>query len=150
MTTETKLQADIRDASPSDSFANAPFEEEGTLQWTKHCSNPKCCAVAYPTQERQGLLWVWPEAGSQAQIESQLRTPRIIPELEDNSDKVVKLSWSLRDLPYGWDFFMENVADPAHVPVSHHGIIGNRYKDDTVFTPNPQDKMVITFRQLLE
>jgi len=95
----------------------------------KHCSNHKSCAVAYPTQERQGLLWVWPEAGSQAQIESQLRTPRIIPELEDNSDKVVKLSWSLRDLPYGWDFFMENVADPAHVPVSHHGIIGNRYKD---------------------
>jgi phenylpropionate dioxygenase-like ring-hydroxylating dioxygenase large terminal subunit len=181
MTTETNLQANLRDASPADSFANAPFEEQGTFQWTKqwypvavveftdpsrphamqllgkdmvlwrdgsgkwrcfedvcphrlvplsegrvesdgtllcayhawrfdsdgncvsipqskdkqteakHCSNPKSCAVAYPTQERQGLLWVWPEAGSQAQIESRLRTPRIIPELEDNSDKVVKL-----------------------------------------------------------
>ena len=95
----------------------------------KHCSNPRSCAVAYPTQERQGLLWVWAEAGSQAEIESQLKTPRIIPELEDKSDRVVHLFWNVRDLPYGWDFFMENVADPAHVPVSHHGIMGSRYKD---------------------
>ena len=95
----------------------------------KHCSNRKSCAVAYPTQERQGLLWVWPESGSQAQLESQLRTPRIIPELEDDSDRVVKLFWNVRDLAYGWDFFMENVADPAHVPVSHHGIVGSRYQD---------------------
>jgi phenylpropionate dioxygenase-like ring-hydroxylating dioxygenase large terminal subunit len=36
-------------------------------------------------------------------------------------------------LPYGWDYFMENVADPAHVPVSHHGIVGNRYTDANYF-----------------
>ncbi|MGL5135588.1 MAG: Rieske 2Fe-2S domain-containing protein [Planktothrix sp.] len=95
----------------------------------KHCSNPKSCAVVYPTQERQGLLWVWGESGSQAQQESQLRPPRLVPELEENSDQIVKLPWGFRDIPYGWDFFMENVSDPAHVPVSHHGIVGNRYKD---------------------
>jgi phenylpropionate dioxygenase-like ring-hydroxylating dioxygenase large terminal subunit len=95
----------------------------------RNCSNPKSCAVAYPTQERQGLLWVWAEAGSQAQIESQSQTPRIVPELEEDSQRVVQGFWNIRDLPYGWDFFMENVADPAHVPVSHHGIVGNRYKD---------------------
>ncbi|GAB4277923.1 MAG: Rieske 2Fe-2S domain-containing protein [Oscillatoriaceae cyanobacterium] len=95
----------------------------------KHCANPKSCAVAYPTQERQGLLWVWPESGVKAQLESQERSPRIIPELDQDSDRVVQLFWNVRDLPYGWDFFMENVADPAHVPVSHHGIIGSRYKD---------------------
>lgn len=94
-----------------------------------HCANRKSCAVAYPTQERQGLLWVWSESGPQAKLESQLRAPRIIPELENGSERVVKLFWNVRDLPYGWDFFMENVADPAHVPVSHHGIIGSRYKD---------------------
>jgi phenylpropionate dioxygenase-like ring-hydroxylating dioxygenase large terminal subunit len=96
---------------------------------SKHCSNSKSSAISYPTQERQGLLWVWAESGSEAQLESQLRTPRIIPELEENSDRVVHLFWNIRDLPYGWDFFMENVADPAHVPVSHHGLVGNRYKD---------------------
>lgn len=95
----------------------------------KHCENEKSCAVVYPTQELQGLLWVWAESGEQAKVESQLRTPRIVPELEDHSGKVVKSFWNFRDLPYGWDYFMENVSDPAHVPVSHHGIIGNRYKD---------------------
>lgn len=95
----------------------------------KHCSDPQSCAIAYPTQERQGLLWVWPESGSQALRESELRSPRIIPEVESGSDRVVQLFWNVRDLPYGWDFFMENVSDPAHVPVSHHGLIGSRYKD---------------------
>ncbi|MEY3255793.1 MAG: Phenoxybenzoate dioxygenase subunit alpha [Cyanobacteriota bacterium] len=95
----------------------------------KHCANSKSCAIAYPTQQLQGLLWIWPESGDQAQIESKLRTPRIVPELEQNSDRVVKLFWNFRDLPYGWDYFMENVADPAHVPVSHHGLVGDRYRD---------------------
>jgi phenylpropionate dioxygenase-like ring-hydroxylating dioxygenase large terminal subunit len=96
---------------------------------TKNCSNPKSCAVAYPSLERQGLLWVWAESGAQAEQESLEREPRLIPELDSNSSQVLKLFWNIRDLPYGWDFFMENVADPAHVPVSHHGIIGNRYRD---------------------
>ncbi len=104
-------------------------QSKDELTEVKNRSNRRSCAVAYPTQECQGLLWVWAESGSQAEAESQMRSPRIIPEVEENSDKVVKTSWNFRDLPYGWDFFMENVADPAHVPVSHHGIIGSRYKD---------------------
>ncbi|MGB3558188.1 MAG: Rieske 2Fe-2S domain-containing protein [Geitlerinemataceae cyanobacterium] len=95
----------------------------------KHCANPKSCAIAYPTQERQGLLWVWAESGQEAQSESELNPPRLIPELESGSERVVQLFWNIRDLPYGWDFFMENVSDPAHVPVSHHGIMGSRYTD---------------------
>lgn len=94
-----------------------------------HCANPKSCAIVYPTQEQQGLVWVWAEPGAQAAVESQGRSPRLVPELEEHSDRVVKLFWNLRDLPYGWDFFMENVSDPAHVPVSHHGLVGNRYQD---------------------
>jgi phenylpropionate dioxygenase-like ring-hydroxylating dioxygenase large terminal subunit len=95
----------------------------------KNCANSKANAIAFPTQERQGLLWVWGESGEQARQESQARPPRIIPELEENSTKVVKKFWNIRDLPYGWDFFVENVSDPAHVPVSHHGLVGNRYND---------------------
>ena len=37
------------------------------------------------------------------------------------------LTIRFRDIPYGWDMFMENVLDPAHVPVSHHNIVGNRF-----------------------
>ncbi|XGV99721.1 MAG: Rieske 2Fe-2S domain-containing protein [Leptolyngbya sp. BL-A-14] len=95
----------------------------------RNCANPKANATAYPTQECQGLLWVWAEAGEQAQKESQLRSPRLIPELEPGVAKVEKKFWNIRDLPYSWDFFIENVSDPAHVPVSHHGLVGNRYRD---------------------
>ena len=31
------------------------------------------------------------------------------------------------DLPYGWDFLVENLMDPSHVAFSHHGILGKRY-----------------------
>jgi phenylpropionate dioxygenase-like ring-hydroxylating dioxygenase large terminal subunit len=55
----------------------------------------------------------------------------VIEELKDEryKDRVVPYYYGFRDLAYGWDMFMENVMDPAHVPVSHHGIIGSRYKD---------------------
>lgn len=92
-----------------------------------NCNNPRACVASYPTQERQGLLWVWGESGEAAAQSSQVRSPRTIPELEGDSDKVIEGNWNFRDLPYGWDFFLENVADPAHAPVSHHGLIGNRY-----------------------
>lgn len=107
----------------------------------KNCSNSKSCAVVYPIQERQGLLWVWPESGTQAQVESQLREPRVVPELENPSDRVVKLYWNMRELPYGWDFFMENVSDPAHVPVSHHGLMGSRYTDAKYYDMIPVRKI---------
>ena len=92
----------------------------------RNCANPKSCVTAYPTQEKQGLLWVWPEPGAQAETNSQQHPPRLIPEIDDRSGQVVKMTWNIRDLPYGWDFFMENVADHAHVTVSHHGLVGDR------------------------
>ncbi|OZH55459.1 (2Fe-2S)-binding protein [Hydrocoleum sp. CS-953] len=107
----------------------------------KNCTNSKSCAVVYPTQERQGLLWVWLESGEKAQVESKLREPRVVPELENPSDRVVKLFWSTRDLPYGWDLFMENVSDPAHVPVSHHGFMGSRYTEDKYYDMIPVKKI---------
>jgi phenylpropionate dioxygenase-like ring-hydroxylating dioxygenase large terminal subunit len=95
----------------------------------RNCNNSKACAIVYPVKEAQGLLWVWGDNGKEAQIESQQKQPAIIPELEEKDEKIVKLFWNIRDLPYGWDYFIENVTDPAHVPVSHHGIMGNRYSD---------------------
>ncbi len=107
----------------------------------KNFSNPRSCAVVYPSQERQGLLWVWGESGEKAEVESKLKKPRIIPELEEKSDRVVKMTWSHRDLPYGWELFMENVCDPGHVPVSHHGIMGSRYADDKYYDMLPLREM---------
>jgi phenylpropionate dioxygenase-like ring-hydroxylating dioxygenase large terminal subunit len=116
--------------------AKIPQSQTPELE-AQHRANSKACAIAYPTKEAQGLLWVWAEPGAKGEIESKDRSPRLIPELEGKSvreasalpNRVVKLFWNIRDLPYGWDYFMENVADPAHVPVSHHGIVGDRYRD---------------------
>jgi len=101
-------------------------------------SSKRACALPFPTMEAQGLLWVWGEQGepgSDAAIESALKSPNLISELEDPELKgrAQQLTWSVRDMPYGWDFFFENVLDPAHVTVSHHGIVGNRYTSPSFF-----------------
>ncbi|EKX51208.1 hypothetical protein GUITHDRAFT_159336 [Guillardia theta CCMP2712] len=101
-------------------------------------SSKRACALSYPAMQAQGLLWVWGEQGgpgSDAAIESALKSPALIAELEDPELKgrAQQLTWSIRDMPYGWDFFMENVLDPAHVTVSHHGIVGNRYTSPSFF-----------------
>jgi phenylpropionate dioxygenase-like ring-hydroxylating dioxygenase large terminal subunit len=106
--------------------AKIPQSQNPELE-AQHRANPKACAIAYPTQQTQDLLWVWAETGPDALTNSQTRSPRLIPELMEPNDRVVKLFWNIRDMPYGWDYFIENVADPAHVPVSHHGLVGNRY-----------------------
>jgi phenylpropionate dioxygenase-like ring-hydroxylating dioxygenase large terminal subunit len=100
------------------------------------CALPKACAISHPVQEVQGLLWVWGEAGgpgSDAAIEAALKQPAIIPELDEYGSRAKKLTWSIRDMPYGWDYFIENVVDPAHVGVAHHGITGNRYASDVAY-----------------
>ncbi|ELR98633.1 Rieske 2Fe-2S domain-containing protein [Gloeocapsa sp. PCC 73106] len=107
----------------------------------KHCQNPKASCVAYPLQIAQGLIWIWSEPGAQAEIESKLREPRLTPELAAKSSDMVVAPWSIRDLPYGWDFFFENVCDPAHAPVSHHGFLGNRYQDANYYDMIPTRKL---------
>ena len=107
----------------------------------RHCNNSKACAIVYPVLERQGLLWVWGESGTDAQQESQQKQPVIIPEIEEKSERVLQLPWNIRDLPYGWDFFIENVTDPAHVPVSHHGLMGSRYTDAKYYDMLPVRKI---------
>jgi phenylpropionate dioxygenase-like ring-hydroxylating dioxygenase large terminal subunit len=99
---------------------------------------PKACVKTYPTQVQQGLIWVWGEKGapgSDVAIEASLKQPQTIEEYDDPAyqGRVSPLRFNFRDVPYGWDYFMENVMDPAHVVVSHHNIVGNRYKDTVPF-----------------
>jgi phenylpropionate dioxygenase-like ring-hydroxylating dioxygenase large terminal subunit len=89
------------------------------------------CARSFPVQVAQGLIWVWGLAGSpqsNVALEAFLKKPLLVAELDDAAlkDRVIKGKWNFRDLPYGWDMFMENTLDPAHVAVSHHNIVGNR------------------------
>jgi phenylpropionate dioxygenase-like ring-hydroxylating dioxygenase large terminal subunit len=43
------------------------------------------------------------------------------------TDQMAKLStYYVRDLPYSFDFLVENFMDPAHIPFAHHGLQGVR------------------------
>eukprot|EP00903_Cladosiphon_okamuranus_P017658 g16261.t1 len=93
-------------------------------------SNPRACAKVYPTQVAQGIVWVWGENGPDAVLESLLTKPALVSALEDKegikTGKVLPGALMMRDVAYSWDTFMENIMDPAHVVVSHHGLMGAR------------------------
>lgn len=78
---------------------------------------------AMSKQVAQGIIWVWGEAGRDAQLESALSPPPLVPELADkelmDSGRVSMLPLTQRDLPYGWDTLMENFVvrgDPPFFP----------------------------------
>jgi phenylpropionate dioxygenase-like ring-hydroxylating dioxygenase large terminal subunit len=51
-------------------------------------------------------------------LESALKAAPICETPQDVShDKVWCGTWNFRELPYGADYFLENVVDPAHVQV---------------------------------
>ena len=90
--------------------------------------NPRSKCNNFPSQVINGVLWVWPETGSDARIESALTKPVVNEVPSDiSSDRLWEGPWNFRELPYSQDYFCENVVDVAHVGVSHHNVIGNRY-----------------------
>lgn len=76
----------------------------------------------FPTREENDLLWVWADANT-----PDLAEKKPLP-LSPQIDKERGFVWSsmVRDLEYDWQTFIENVADPSHVPFAHHGLQGNR------------------------
>lgn len=98
-------------------------------------SNPKSKCNSFPLKIVKGLIWVWPENGKDSILESELTPVSAMADLTDENGQVIPEenvflgAWNFRELPYGADYFLENVVDPAHVPVSHHNVVGNRYDD---------------------
>ncbi|MGA1602931.1 MAG: Rieske 2Fe-2S domain-containing protein [Prochlorothrix sp.] len=78
----------------------------------------------FPCQEALGLLWIWPDSTTP---ELAAQTPLAQASTTDASQGFV---WSnmVRELDYDWSTLVENIVDPAHVPVAHHGIQGDRAK----------------------
>jgi len=109
--------------------------------------NKLSCAIARPTMEKQGLIWCWGESSStnssrtteQIKLEASMTPAPLIPEMEGVTKSGVapggayRNHWQMRDLPYGWCAFFENAIDPAHAVVSHHTLVGDRYKDPAGF-----------------
>ena len=75
------------------------------------------CVKSYPVVESQGMVWIW--AG-----EAQDAREEMIPTLPDlDKPDFVRADFML-DLPYDRTYLIENLTDPAHVPISHHGTRG--------------------------
>ncbi|CAM6091290.1 unnamed protein product [Calypogeia fissa] len=91
----------------------------------KACEQSKSRAVVLPVVVKQGILFVWPDENSKDL--ASITEPPITPGIEEEGWCAVG---TFRDLPYGYDTGMENLADPSHIPVAHHnvngGIMGKR------------------------
>lgn len=111
-------------------------------------NNPKTSCNSFPTKIINGLLFVWPSADKDAVLESEVTPVAHRPRDEQAGDRLWEGPWNFRELPYGADFFIENVVDPAHVTVSHHGVVGSRYGDQTLMIKpeTPVTKNGFSFR----
>ncbi|GAB4823559.1 hypothetical protein N2152v2_010605 [Parachlorella kessleri] len=93
-------------------------------------ASPRACAVTYPIQERQGMLFVWGEGGQAAFKGAEQQEPPLCTLTQEaeaqGKEMTVIVRHYTRDLPYDYTALVENLLDPDHVPWSHHGVIGNR------------------------
>lgn len=92
---------------------NLTLFKESLLETEENYLNEDLLEVIYPTQEKQGLLWVYPESGIKGLVESRLKKPKIISQLAEKSERTIQTSWYLNDLPISWDIFIENILDPT-------------------------------------
>ncbi|GAB4823576.1 hypothetical protein N2152v2_010622 [Parachlorella kessleri] len=107
-------------------------QADSAEQEARAAAAPRACAVAYPIQERQGLLFVWGEGGAAALEEAMKQEPplcTLTEEAEALGKEVTEvMGYFTSDVPYDYAALAENVLDPSHVPWAHHGVQGDRTK----------------------
>eukprot|EP00741_Cyanophora_paradoxa_P003155 tig00000681_g3064.t1 len=81
----------------------------------------RTCIKSYQVTVKQGLVWLWADAGSEGPEEAIPLSPTIARPDMEYVDVV-------RDLFAHYTVLVENVIDPTHVPFSHHSVQGNRYR----------------------
>lgn len=98
------------------------------------CSSGRACVKAFPAQVLQGMLWVFADSSPEGWKEATaadgtpVRPAAASTELLDKGWEL-KSPWFQRDIPLSFDVLLENMTDPAHVPQSHHGVVGDRESD---------------------
>jgi phenylpropionate dioxygenase-like ring-hydroxylating dioxygenase large terminal subunit len=105
----------------SGACARCPQAESGPALATILAS-PRSAVRSYPTRVEAGLVFVWPDGEPGAAARAAAAPPPVLP-VEVAAAGAAK-GWYSRDLPYSYDFLVENILDPAHLPVSHHGLAG--------------------------
>lgn len=77
------------------------------------------CAQSFTVVERQGIVWIWPgepEAADKALIPT-------LAELDKPEFAVIDFMY---DIPYDQTYLVEQLIDPAHIPVSHGDSLGKQ------------------------
>jgi len=74
----------------------------------------QCNVPNYPVERTGAVLWVWMDPLSPPD-----GPPTFAHEREHWDENVPPYQ---RDIPYAWDYLIENILDPSHVPVAHHGL----------------------------
>jgi nitrite reductase/ring-hydroxylating ferredoxin subunit len=94
---------------------NIPQTNGGEERKLAMLKNVKSCAIVYPTQVLQGMIWTWGEggkAGSDVALEAALKKPLLIEELNDvkYKDRINKYTINFKDLNYGFFLFIFNTS----------------------------------------
>ncbi|KAK9829397.1 hypothetical protein WJX72_005578 [[Myrmecia] bisecta] len=97
-------------------------------------TNPRACATAYPARVEAGLVFVWPDAAETRFVDAAASPLPIPPGMQAD---LAKEDIYLRDLPYSYDVLVENLVDPSHLPISHHGQYGQDQADATALQMKP-------------
>ena len=100
------------------------FDTEGKCQHIPQLPNEvkipnNACVKSFVVIEKQGIVWFWRGNSKEAD-------DKLIPTIP-NLDRADFIATDCAiDLPYDQSYLIENVIDPAHVHISHHGSLGNR------------------------
>ncbi|CAK7354008.1 unnamed protein product [Dovyalis caffra] len=93
------------------------FEGEGNCvkipQLPANAKIPQsACVKTYEARESQGVVWVWMSPKTQPNVNK-------LPWFENFARPGFKDSSAIHELPYDHSILLENLMDPAHIPISH-------------------------------
>lgn len=101
-----------------------------TTQLPSGAKIPKAaCVKAYEVRDSQGVVWVWMSHKKPPE-------PNKLPWFENFDRPGFDYSSTIHDLPYEHSILLENLMDPAHIPISH---------DRTGFTAKRENAQPLRF-----
>jgi phenylpropionate dioxygenase-like ring-hydroxylating dioxygenase large terminal subunit len=85
------------------------------------CNSDKSKVTTYPTQVRQGLLWIWPDNSATAFSDCTSKQPAVMP---DSKVDTSSSDWFMSEVTVGYTVSVESSFDPSHAQFLHGGNCG--------------------------
>ena len=88
---------------------------------------PRANVQTFPTHAVGGMLFVFLPTSLHGEMFPQSLLPeQYYPFLKEKDSTKPDVNIFVRDLPYSFDFLVENFMDPAHIPFAHHKLQSTR------------------------